>query len=644
MARVLWMLTAVMVAGAWGQEVKVVGGNLVKNGGFEEGKAEWTGGGWSMVADPVHSGQQACRLAVAGEAKQAAVYQKFVPIKPFTNYRVSVALRRTNGDGYVYVHCNWYKSPTERLMISKTWPAQRAVPVTSRTGEDVGRWVVKSGYVRTERPDAGGIQLVIFIRGTDTIYVDDVVLEEVQLPPAPDWKLPDAVLFPGAPSRYHMAVEKAAEQNGKFAVTTTGADYLLDPAGTMTCGQRIGATRRVAEVKFARPLGQLRIVKQNADVCVVQGDDLAFGFQGDALVTVATNRDLELTVTSGIGARHYQLVEPHLLAIDERGGFCVMPHARPLLSTPGTSVTPPETDVAAPGWSVKYRVGARELLGLAVFPGKPFDWATSFQKRIVNTSDCPEPEALREFAKHANVLFLFGHIYRDQPGGATHAPYAPRDEAKLKATIKLAHELGMQVICYRHPTSYSWVDTPLEEGLEDMLKWRREYGFDGWYLDGYPSWHSWYDSYWFMRALRQDIGDAIMYTHCTLNPPQGMVELYAPFIDSYSDFLLRGEGQAIQGTRSPYLRYVIGTQHVSNAIATLKGDKMVAAPGSEEKVSLHDQLAVLLKLNGRCRWAYPSFPYRPADLDDYLGFYFQELDRQQAEWEQTGRPPEMTWP
>ena len=294
------------------------------------------------------------------------------------------------------------------------------------------------------------------------------------------------------------------------------------------------------------------------------------------------------------------------------------------------------------------------MFALAVFPGRPFDWEKSFKRRIVNTSKCPAPEALREYGKHANVLFMFAGIYEEHYAGYCHAPYSVKKDEPLSETIALAHELGMQVIIYRHPTSYGWAGLTDDDFLADTKAFREEYGFDGWYFDGYPGWSSWMNAYRCMRVVRDRVGDGTIYVHCTLNPPIRMTELYCPFIDAYADFLLRAEAQAINGPADPYLRYVVNTQHISNAIATIKANKMLAAAlpadATKEqteiapKASLHLQLETMLKLNGRCRWAYPGWPLNKYDQEDYIGFYFEELDRMQKQWEQTREPIEMTWP
>jgi len=658
MIGLLGILTAIgMTATSFADGPEIVGENVVVNGDFEgEGAAGNWGSGLHLVEEGAYRGEGCGMIDSTIEGGRSYIAQSRIPIAGNTHYEFSMAARRETGEGYVYVHCNWQDADGKYLMSSKNWKAGRAMPVTLRTGEGTGDWRTYSGVFRCPRMDVVSTQVVVFIKdGADRLYVDEISIREVKYPEAPAWELPEAVTFEGHPSRIGMAVEEASVDGQVFSVRTTGADYVLDAAaGTMTCGQRIGAEREVATVDFGGSLGELRIASQDEEVCVLQGDELVIGFQGDSLVTIATNRAMTATVTSQIGAEWFRKQDPHMMAIDEQGGFCVTPHSRAEYESPGVSVTGPEDATDQPGWTMSYTIGARDMWAMAVFPGREFDWQTSFEKRIVGTSGCPDPEALREYAKHASVLFIFAGIYKEHYAGYCHAPYELKDPAKLRATIALAHELGMEVIIYRHPTSYEWADMSLDDFLADLKEFRDEYGFDGWYFDGYPGWSTWLNSYRAMRIVRDRVGDATLYIHCTLNPPIRMTELYAPFVDSYATFLLRAEAQFINGPTDPYLRYVVNTRHISNCIATIKANEMRAealpADATPEqikeapKASLRLQLETMLKLNGRCRWAYPGWPLRASDTDDYIGYYFAEVDRRQKQWEETGEPMPMQWP
>jgi hypothetical protein len=97
------------------------------------------------------------------------------------------------------------------------------------------------------------------------------------------------------------------------------------------------------------------------------------------------------------------------------------------------------------------------------------------------------------------------------------------------------------------------------------------------------------------------------------------------------------------------MRYIINSYRISNAIPTLKWDKIQDAP-------LHDIFRAMLALHGRFRWAYPTVPANetswrgtpPPDraaLDkEMMEFYFPELDRQQALWREGKLDAEIHWP
>jgi len=308
---VLSGLMAATMAWSLGQGPQVVGENLVVNGGFETGREGWSSA-LQVLDEGAWDGDHCGLIENTGETRDTAIVQSFVPIEPFTYYRFSMAARRETGNGYVHVHCNWYAAPGERLMSSAQWGAGRAEPVTLRTGEGVGDWRQYSGIFRSVRSDVGGVQLVIFIRdGADRVYLDNVTIEEIRYREAPAWELPGAVVYTGHPSRFGMAVEGAEQDGQTFTVTTTGARYVLDAAaGTMSCRQRIGADREVAVADFGGPVGELALAYRDDEVCVLQGDDLAIGFQGDSLVTIASNRALAAQVTSGIGAEWFRVQEP----------------------------------------------------------------------------------------------------------------------------------------------------------------------------------------------------------------------------------------------------------------------------------------------------------------------------------------------
>jgi hypothetical protein len=632
--------------------------NILFNGGFENGSNGWTGT-FEISKENPFEGQNACKLDSV-KSKNVDLLNSFIPLRPKTTYRYSMAVNRKKGSGNLYVYCDYLSAKKKYLMSSQTWTSGRSIPVAIRKGEAVGEWQKFSGTIRCDRTDFGGIRLYVFIEGeSDVVYIDQIEIKEAALPDAPKWKLPDAVIFPGHPSKFGMEVEGVVQTDQVFQITTTGAVFRLDAAsGLLECHQRGEYERLLSTLHFNKPIEKLKIERKNLDICVLNGENLSFGFQGDSLITIATNNPLHFSIESSIGAKHFRSTDQHLLAIDDRGGFSVMPYSRQNFNSIGSLMTriPEATNRA--GWQADFSVGARDMVGISVFPPKKFEWERSFDLRIVMTMHPPPLEALKAYSQYVNVLSLFTGIYEGSPKDRYHAPYAVKNTKRLHETIDQAHQLGMKVIIYRHPSSYLWNGWDVNLAIEDMKDFKAEFGFDGWYFDGLFYDRPWLDSYKLIRIIRDEVGQGVIYTHCTRNPPMQSIDLYCPFIDTYSDFILRGEGQIINSPGDPYLRYVIGTYGISNAFATLKGDRMTSwvketKPRTDmngtvtKKLQispLKEQLHTMLLLNGRCRWAYPGWPLDKDDLETYIGFYFEKLGQQRSEWAINKKPLPIRWP
>ncbi|NQT16379.1 MAG: hypothetical protein HQ582_26715 [Planctomycetes bacterium] len=152
----------------------------------------------------------------------------------------------------------------------------------------------------------------------------------------------------------------------------------------------------------------------------------------------------------------------------------------------------------------------------------------------------------------------------------------------------------------------------------------------------------WIESYRVMRRTRELFPDGCVYLHSTIGPPLFSRTMWCPFIDTYADFVLRGEGYPAEGPEDPYVRYVAAGYRTSNAIGMMKGDKWKGVDGKR-------QLEIMLSYNGRARWGtYPTtskdgqlvFPgqkTRPKDL--FTEFYFPELKRLQQQWRAGRREP-----
>jgi len=102
--------------------------------------------------------------------------------------------------------------------------------------------------------------------------------------------------------------------------------------------------------------------------------------------------------------------------------------------------------------------------------------------------------------------------------------------------------------------------------VQEIAKVMREYRPDGLYFDGI------YDNvvrtYIVSRKAREIVGDGgLLEFHATGSPPGGGV--YLPQIDTYYDYILRGEGVQAEYTNPDYLRYFVSTYNISNSIGVL---------------------------------------------------------------------------
>ncbi len=610
----------VSVAGALGQEDVMA--NLMTNGDFEAEDA----GGWKFneqrrveEVEDAPSGTHALVM----ECKEAAYYFAIagpdVPIKARTLYRIRLKIKRTSGGGYLRVGGGYLDAEKKGLMRG-SW-SFNTYPINMTPGEGSGTWLEQEGTFLCKRADVAFLAFRIIIKdGVDTVYVDDVSIEEVERQEAPPLTLPDQVQWPGHPSTMGMAVESAEVTDAGVVAVTTGARYEFGGGGeSLTCYQRIPAEREVASFRFDPPLGALTLGQSDADVAVLMGDECALSVNGDGLVALGTNRKVSITVTSAIVPEHYRLASDNLLAIDETGGFCLYPEQRHAYETEPSVFSAEPEDTSAAGWSATLEAGARKRVAIAVFPPKEFPWEQSFTDRIAHSNHFPADDSIRWMAEYCNIMVLHQSIYE---GAKSSGPYVIKDDAEYARTIATAHEAGLQVLPYFNPGAYSVQDVDL--AIKLLADHREKYGTDGFYFDGLYRKNEWPKSYYFIRRIREMVGENCIYAHTTLNPPVNSPSIYCPFIDAYCDFMLRGEGQRIDGPEDPYMRYVIGTWNISNCISTLKGDKM---EGADERA----QLEAMLELNGRARWGYPGINAERDTL--FTGWYFPRLDELYEAWQ-----------
>ena len=619
-------LLAACVAG--GAERRVSPGvNLIVNPGFDApDRHGWLARSEPITLDPNGPYQTPClRVEWPRDDKYPDFYficSDHIPAEPHRTYTFKCLVRTAHTAG----------------------TAQAGVRLVDAQGVSVG-------YRLAEKLEAGGrdwheqrVQFTTHVRvATMQVYLihrqlDGVVwydeCELVQVPPKPFPRIGtgEAVTFPGGPGALKMRVEDVAVRDGRITVRTTGAEVVIDPAtGTVAGTQRVELRRPAVSVMFPEGLQGLRVLRHDPTVCVLSTGDLDIGVQCDSLVVVAAAQRQPVVCTGRIAGAWARYEGGHVLALDDHGGVGIYPHA---IHGSGVAIDVPEPpkDLATAGWTCTHTVGAGLRLGIGIFPPREFDWEKSFKWRLCHTGNgFPPDHVLARWGEYATHMCLHASaMWKSVPPWI--GPYEQRDPDDFRRVIGTCKRLGMTVIPYMSPWYYHVRDSG--HFMAQLARQKAEFGFGGIYYDGL--WFDdWIESYRVMRRTRELFREGCVYIHSTIGPPLFSKTMWCPFLDTYADLVLRGEGYAADGPNDPYVRYVAAGYRTSNAIGMMKGDKWQGTDAKQQKT-------IMLGYNGRGRWG--TYPRRnekgdyvwPGQLGPLTGlwvdWYFPELERLEREW------------
>ncbi|MCX7599711.1 MAG: discoidin domain-containing protein, partial [Armatimonadetes bacterium] len=268
------------------------------------------------------------------------------------------------------------------------------------------------------------------------------------------------------------------------------------------------------------------------------------------------------------------------LALDDRGGLGIFV----LEEIP----VHPRVEQSRKAFRMSYGLSAPGDFLLCVCPPREYDWKRDRADRIVHFfpsligpdpgfSDNPLPtnEELARWREFCNVLVLHLETWN---GYQTARPQA-RDEKRLREVLALARKLGYRRLIYASPIYFAPAYEPGDYGgrlrdnavdlFLDHATWMIEtYDLDGIYWDGLfmdllKAWDC-------ARRMRQILGPRLLYYHNTFFPltPSDW-GVYPPFVDTYADYMLRGESFDRRRVDPIYLRYEVSGHNISNAIGTL---------------------------------------------------------------------------
>lgn len=450
----------------------------------------------------------------------------------------------------------------------------------------------------------------------------------VELPPRPLEPIPrgEGVTFPGSAGDLPMKVESCSREGDRIVVTTTGARYEFHTReNTVLASQRIEFPRELARWHSSLPFANLRIDRQDDDVCILSNEVLTIGIQRDSLVVFSPQRPLEMTLTNLLGGDFNRYSRGSLYSADDFGGISVDPYTPPgtglevqsQLLTRGLSFEkltslhalqeavaagvegrPPwsteKPGAAEPGWQARWSTRPGEFFTTSVFPPRPFEWEKSFTQGRVNFRYFQDPTL--DARKHPQVSHwllwdfipkMFGHSYSND--------YEPGDEKQFRRIVATARGLGIGIMPYM--SAYFTPSRDPEVYIEGVRRFKEKYGIDGVYSDGLPS-VDWMVAYKEMRMLRDLFPSGFISVHNSISQSGWDVSQQKPFLYTYATSISMGEGvESNSGSDWIYPRYVTSQFRKSNSFGKTLGGKWSAPDGSPMWGEASD--LVTLVYNGR---------------------------------------------
>lgn len=603
--------------------------NLVQNPGFEDGIEGWDEREKPIVRDEEvrFTGRYSCKSVGHDQLQYPDfhwVKSADIPAEPNRQYQFEIMVKASITEGRL--------EPQVREVDAEgnTLRYHRAEILTAGEHD----WHQATRHFFTS-PQADHLQVYLVMRNCiGTAWYDDVALRELQPEPLPEVGTGAAVTFPGSAGSLEMRVEEPATvltYPAQTVIRTTGARFVLrdtDDALVITASQRIGAERESYELRIEPSPGPLQPLRCDESVAILGNEHLELGFQCDSLLTIAPGRDTNFAITGRIGGEWTQNVDGNVQVTDNEGGLGVYPYV-----LPGSGLTADLSqdpgDLTQPGWSCSYALGAGTLLGISIYPCREFDWEKSFDWQLAHTNYYPPDSALETWSRYVKLVTLHQHIWANgEPGG----PYEYLDVDEFHRVLTTCERLGLKLIPYMSPFYY--MDQRVEAFIEQLAAQKAAHGFHGVYFDGLY-FRDWVKSYRVMRMTRELFPEGVMYLHTSWGPPVGIHDMSCPFIDTYADIVLRGEGRQTEADAREYVRYVAAGYRIGNNIGLMKGHKW--------ELPYEDQLRVMLDFNGRERMsAYPNSPvdgvrHWPGEdgmLDNaWTRVYWPRLQQMRERWE-----------
>lgn len=420
-----------------------------------------------------------------------------------------------------------------------------------------------------------------------------------------------------------MRIDAVTRNGDEARVVTTGAEFVLEKTGRIRCFQRIPQRREVARIELPAGTPPLTLTRQNDFACIFAAKGSSLTFQGDSLAIIKAKEDVKLSVNGRFKPAYWAEKQGKWLFIDGTGGFGIYPTAVQKTVSP---------DVDRSEWGLHYPMRKGEEIWISVFPPRPYDRKRADEDLMAHEGNeppysYPSTELIRSTARYCKVMVVHSWFW---PGG-DRAPwkipeFVPKDRKEFDRVRDDLHRAGMKMVPYFSPYYYSGKDffAEVRRALDD-------YKIDGLYFDGVTM--DFRTSYEIVRKTRQMLGDdRILFRHCT-SDPLASARIYCPFIDTYCDYIYRGEAGRADLELDDFLRWTLSGYNISNAVGYWVYTGSTGKPGYVRQAPTREHIDAALRHDvrlPRTEIGYEhNLAWKPGDghLEFFDKHYYGELER-----------------
>jgi hypothetical protein len=383
-----------------------------------------------------------------------------------------------------------------------------------------------------------------------------------------------------------LRIEKVTnEKDTGITVVTTGAEFLLGRNGRIRCFQRIPFRREVARIILPERVLPLNLKKENDFACAVFSPQINLALQGDSLIILKTNDDMRVRFKGLFRPAYHADKKGKWLFIDHRGGFGIYPVGEKETKHPLFEQSP---------WSLDYDMKKGDEIWFSVFPPRPYNWERAYEDLMAHEGNeepfaYPSRELIKSTARFCQVMVVHSWFW---PGGDEKPwlipEFVPKDMEKFIRVRDDIHRNDMKMVPYFSP--YYYVGDDFWGQVNRALN---RYKVDGLYYDGISS--DFRHSYHFVRKTRRILGeDRILFRHCTTDP-LGSARIYCPFIDTYCDYIYRGEAGRADLKLDEFLRWTISGYNISNAVGYWVYTGSTGKPGYVRQAPIAEHIDAALR-------------------------------------------------